>query len=91
MGHTASDYARDGEVMKLLKASETKVSLRERKGLWALHEAFNLSFIKLCQASHFLLGYYCLFKTNLTPSLIKNRRLPVMTRKNPGSLFASED
>lgn len=25
MGHTAVDYAREGEVMKLLKASETKV------------------------------------------------------------------
>lgn len=26
MGHTPLDYAREGEVMKLLKASETKVS-----------------------------------------------------------------
>lgn len=27
MGHTPLDYAREGEVMSLLKASETKVSL----------------------------------------------------------------
>lgn len=91
MGHTPLDYAREGEVMKLLRTSETKVSLRGRKGLWALHEAFNLSFIKLCQTSQFLLGYYRLFKTNLTPSLLKNRKLPVMTRKNTESLFISED
>lgn len=30
MGHTPLDYAREGEVMNLLKASETKVSLRFR-------------------------------------------------------------
>lgn len=41
MGHTPLDYAREGEVMKLLKASETKVS-RERR-LWVPHMSFNLS------------------------------------------------
>lgn len=40
MGHTPLDYAREGEVMKLLKASETKVS-RERR-LWVPHMSFNL-------------------------------------------------
>uniref|UniRef100_A0A4X2LYY2 ClpB family mitochondrial disaggregase n=1 Tax=Vombatus ursinus TaxID=29139 RepID=A0A4X2LYY2_VOMUR len=31
MGHTPMDYARDGEVMKLLKASETKYQEKQRK------------------------------------------------------------
>ncbi|XP_068920780.1 mitochondrial disaggregase isoform X4 [Petaurus breviceps papuanus] len=31
MGHTPVDYARDGEVMKLLKASETKYQEKQRK------------------------------------------------------------
>lgn len=31
MGHTPLDYAREGEVMKLLRTSEAKVSLKERR------------------------------------------------------------
>jgi ATP-dependent Clp protease ATP-binding subunit ClpB len=32
MGHTPLDYAREGEVMKLLKTSETKVNREEAVG-----------------------------------------------------------
>jgi hypothetical protein len=52
MGHTPLDYAREGEVMKLLRTSESKVSLRERRNLCPLHGSFNLFLFKLGLALH---------------------------------------
>lgn len=52
MGHTPLDYAREGEVMKLLRTSEAKVSLEGRGGPVGAPAAFSLSLIKLGWASH---------------------------------------